>query len=172
MAAALHSLVLLLRCQLPIWPSSLRDKRISNFPMFPLQPRRHCSPLFFRAWPFAVSKSRFPCGVNVGSSARSAKFKSLSPSPPMQSGRSSSFFTPPIALQCYPAPVVADGIDTKFETKPIALLWIWPPSSAIPQSSICSFLRMLLRSPPTLTSSTRVVSSDLPPRYDHSRSFP
>ena len=73
----------------------------------------------------------------------------------------------PISLQCYLAPVVAEGIDSKFATKPIGPLWIWLSNSAILQFLLFSFLRMLLRPPPTLKSSTRAASSDLPPYFDH-----
>ena len=40
------------------------------------------------------------------------------------------------------------------------------------QFLLCSYLRIMTRSPPTLTSSTRVVSSDLPPHFDHFPIFP
>ena len=78
----------------------------------------------------------------------------------------------PLALQCYPSPVVADGIVPKLPTNPIAPLLTWPSDSAISQFLLWSYLRILLRSPPTLTSSTMVVSSDLIPHFDHFPIFP
>ena len=107
-AVVWKSQVIFLRYPLLIWPFSLRDREISYFPMFSTSRMSEFPP--HSSSEHGLSHSRrlaFPSGINLGSLVRSARFNSLSASPSLRSGSSSSSFSP-LALQCCPATVVAE----------------------------------------------------------------
>ena len=169
----MHTMVLLLRYLLLIRLPSLHDRRISSSPKFPT--------LLPSAFPPTLLLSMvlrsFDVSLSPGMPTSALCFGLIYPNLFLLLHRYTTLLSlRPLALQCYPAPVVADGIDSKLPTNSIVLLLIRSSNSAISPFPIfefgrpndyCAWLRrILLLLLPAHPSPTGVVSSDLPPHFD------
>ena len=105
--------------------TSPNDKRTSTLPMFPFPCYRHCSQFFFWAWPITVQKSCL-CLYRQSRLYVSIRYVEIHLFFSVAAiGCPFISLVPPLALQCYSSPVVAERIFPMLPTNSIVPRLFW-----------------------------------------------